>query len=513
MGKKQKVAAVRKKADTAKFFRDFEEECSGSGINKGSVDGTEHSSSPLDDYAAALKVSTKELVQSSPKSLSYSRTLGEYDTVSEGSSEKCQPVKEGNQEGDNSGANGLKAPWVSLFKDNRKPSQCLALEVFENLPEQIVFDGSVEDDLEMVWGYCLVGYFAGRFPGKKALLNLCASWNVKYEYHTHSSGWLVFKFEDDASRERVLNGGPYFVFGRPLLLKVMPKCFEFDDEEISKIPVWVMLPGLPLNYWNPKGLGMIASKIGKPLSMDNLTHTKGRLSYARILVEVDASVELVRSVSIRLSSGKDREQSVVFEHEPKYCPTCRMFGHSLVECTMIEKSFQVGMKVAEPKDGEQNSSIPPVDKEAALVTSENLDTTGSENAGLTTAANPVAAIEEESDQLHETRAEKNKAHNVDPQPPVISEVYVEDHEYSEEVHDENNFILVETKKKRSKKIKQKLEESLYPTTLKGQCSASHHNVQQRAGVKYGKSKDIHANKVHKTTTLDKLKGPTLPLSQ
>ncbi|KAL2492617.1 hypothetical protein Adt_28245 [Abeliophyllum distichum] len=117
---------------------------------------------------------------------------------------------------------------------------------------------------------------------------------------------------------------------------------------------------------------------------------------------------------------------------------------------MIEKSFQVGMKVTEPIDGEQNTTNPPVDKEVALVTSRNLYTTVTENAGHTTAANPMAAIEQ-SDQLQEMRAEKYKAHNVEPQTPVISKVYVEDHGYSEEVHDDNNFILVETKTKRSKK--------------------------------------------------------------
>ncbi|KAL2457587.1 Uncharacterized protein Adt_46304 [Abeliophyllum distichum] len=331
MGKKQRESAVRKKSDLVKFFPDFDEECSGSGSKAGATSAAYKGPllPPVDEYSAGFRWV----------------------------SEKLQPVIEGNNVEQKSGAIGLKAPWVNLFKDNRKPSQCLALEVFDNLPDEIVFDHSVEDDLEMVWGYYLIGYFTGRFPGKKALLKLCDSWNVKYEYHTHASGWLVFKFDDDTSRQKVLNGGPYFVFGRPLLLKVMPDCFEFDDEEICKMPVWVMLQGLPLNYWNPKALGMIASKIGKPLSMDNLTYTRGRLSYATILVEVDASEELVRSVTIRLSSGKSREQNMIFEHEPKFCPTCRLFGHSLDDCTMIEKSFQTSLKVPQPD--EVNKEGPP----------------------------------------------------------------------------------------------------------------------------------------------------------
>jgi len=59
----------------------------------------------------------------------------------------------------------------------------------------------------------------------------------------------------------VLYVGPYFIFQRPLLLKVMPSFFDFGNEELSKIPVWVKLRNLPLELWNPQALGKILSKI------------------------------------------------------------------------------------------------------------------------------------------------------------------------------------------------------------------------------------------------------------
>lgn len=40
------------------------------------------------------------------------------------------------------------------------------------------------------------------------------------------------------------------------------------------------------------------SKVGKPISIDKVMTTRGRLSYARALVEVDASIKLVRVVKI-----------------------------------------------------------------------------------------------------------------------------------------------------------------------------------------------------------------------
>jgi hypothetical protein len=43
-----------------------------------------------------------------------------------------------------------------------------------------------------------------------------------------------------------LNGGPYQVFGQPLILRAMPKYFEFSTSEMHTIPVWVKFPSLPI---------------------------------------------------------------------------------------------------------------------------------------------------------------------------------------------------------------------------------------------------------------------------
>jgi hypothetical protein len=43
-----------------------------------------------------------------------------------------------------------------------------------------------------------------------------------------------------------LNGGPYQVFGQPLMLRAMPEYFEFSTSEMHTIPVWVKFPSLPI---------------------------------------------------------------------------------------------------------------------------------------------------------------------------------------------------------------------------------------------------------------------------
>ena len=76
---------------------------------------------------------------------------------------------------------GSKPPWdskhasfASLFAGNRKPDNGIKLQQMQ------VEDGPFKIDMDDVqntdWNSCLVGYFGGRFSGKKALQQLVISW-------------------------------------------------------------------------------------------------------------------------------------------------------------------------------------------------------------------------------------------------------------------------------------------------------------------------------------------------
>ncbi|KAL0363806.1 UNVERIFIED_CONTAM: hypothetical protein Sangu_0478200 [Sesamum angustifolium] len=88
----------------------------------------------------------------------------------------------------------------------------------------------------------------------------------------------------------------------------MPHCFDFKEDSISLTPVWATLPSLPLECWNANALGKIGSKLGTPIAMDSHTLKMERVSYARILVEVDASKPLVDQVDFTLPNGVMRSQ-------------------------------------------------------------------------------------------------------------------------------------------------------------------------------------------------------------
>ncbi|KAL2248484.1 UNVERIFIED_CONTAM: hypothetical protein Sindi_2700700 [Sesamum indicum] len=220
--------------------------------------------------------------------------------------------------------------FAGLFSTNRRLTE-------ENkLTKYAVDDGPFtlgSDDLLDVrtkLGFCLVGYIAGKFLGLKAIRALSQSWGASFQQH--ESGWLIFRFAREEDSQRVLAGGPYFVYGRPLLLKHMSECFEFKEDDISLTPVWAMLPSLPLECWHPTALGKIGPRLGTPIAMDTLTMKMERVSYARILVEVDASQKLKDEVEFVIPNGIMRKQHVVYEFTPKFCTDCSRFEHLQETC-------------------------------------------------------------------------------------------------------------------------------------------------------------------------------------
>ncbi|KAH0689114.1 hypothetical protein KY289_016472 [Solanum tuberosum] len=112
-------------------------------------------------------------------------------------------------------------------------------------------------------------------------------------------------------KERVLMEGPYYVNNQPLILKQWELDFELDKEALSIVPLWVKFPGLPVGYWSVEALSKVASAVGRLIHIDRFTENAERISYARILIEVDVSQPLTeegkyREGWSRVGEGKGR---------------------------------------------------------------------------------------------------------------------------------------------------------------------------------------------------------------
>ena len=93
------------------------------------------------------------------------------------------------------------------------------------------------------------------------------------------------------------------------------------------MPLWVNFPKLPLNCWRVGSLSRIASAIGVPLFADECTTKKTRISYARMLIEVNVTKVIPQQITFIDPNGRTFMQEVVMEWNPQYCDKCQKIGH------------------------------------------------------------------------------------------------------------------------------------------------------------------------------------------
>ncbi|KAK4397913.1 hypothetical protein Sango_1266800 [Sesamum angolense] len=250
-----------------------------------------------------------------------------------------------------------KTSFAWLFSANRKLTTESMLTKFTIEDGPLTHETNDLIDVRTNLGFCLVGYIAGKFLGVKALRALSQSWGASFQLHDIS--WLIFRFARAEDKQRILAGGPYFVYGRPILLKTMPDCFEFKEDDISLTPIWATLSSLPLECWHPNALGKIGSRLGTPIAMDSLTMKMERVSYARILVEVDASKKLVDHVEFIIPNGVVRKQPIIYEYTPNLKTPAPKKAQP-TEWTVVQHRQRNNLKQQQPAKAVQQPDATPV---------------------------------------------------------------------------------------------------------------------------------------------------------
>ncbi|KAK6776206.1 hypothetical protein RDI58_027207 [Solanum bulbocastanum] len=80
--------------------------------------------------------------------------------------------------------------------------------------------------------------------------------------------------------------------------------------------------------------------MGKPLCVDDSTIKAERISYARMLVEKDVTRTLPSSVNVGDPTGKEVDQTVLYDWRPLHCPICCQIGYSCPAMRMKQDAAQ-----------------------------------------------------------------------------------------------------------------------------------------------------------------------------
>ncbi|XP_052625962.1 uncharacterized protein LOC128132980 [Lactuca sativa] len=161
----------------------------------------------------------------------------------------------------------------------------------------------------------------------------------------NDEGFFFFKFDSKEGMMNVLEGGPWLINNVPMFVQRWRPGLVLSKPQINSVPVWVKVFNVPLEYWNSKGITLIANEIGKPIAMDKITQKMcnehwGRPTFMRFLVEMSAETEWMKElsvVSIDFGTGEKVESKCRIEYtwRPDVCNHCKVYGHKNSNCGIL----------------------------------------------------------------------------------------------------------------------------------------------------------------------------------
>ncbi|GKD22451.1 putative reverse transcriptase domain-containing protein [Tanacetum coccineum] len=125
-----------------------------------------------------------------------------------------------------------------------------------------------------------------------------------------SIGLLCFQFSSIEGLDVMIENGLWFIRNNPLILKKWHPNENLLKEDVSIVLVWFKLHGVPVTAFSDDGFSSIATKLGTPLMLDSYTsdmcmQSWGRSSYARVMIELRADVELKDNIIVAMHRIKD----------------------------------------------------------------------------------------------------------------------------------------------------------------------------------------------------------------
>ena len=132
--------------------------------------------------------------------------------------------------------------------------------------------------------------------------------------------------------DKVLKGGPWFIGQQFLTIRLWEPEFKASEASFSSVAVWIRLPELPIEYYDPVMLRKIGEAIGPVLRIDAHTANGARGRFAWLCVQVNLDKPLIKTVKIgRLA------QIVLYEGLNSLCFECGRIGHRKETCPHVIK--------------------------------------------------------------------------------------------------------------------------------------------------------------------------------
>ncbi|GJZ17124.1 RNA-directed DNA polymerase, eukaryota, reverse transcriptase zinc-binding domain protein [Tanacetum coccineum] len=214
-------------------------------------------------------------------------------------------------------------------------------EVTEEGCEVVIFDEALVDKGSTQWKLTVCGNFVGYKMSvheiRYNIRKMWSKWGID-DIDMLADGTCMLKFMNESGMNKVLELGPWMVHNKPLFLRKWDPTIGMENIELTKIPLWVSMVNVPLEAWSTEGISALASSLGRPIIMDNMTTKRcklgeGRMDFARVLMEFDVNKGLNEDIEIQYRDKNNnvkgsKHVKVKYAWKPESCSHCNVWSQS-----------------------------------------------------------------------------------------------------------------------------------------------------------------------------------------
>uniref|UniRef100_A0A2N9ICC4 CCHC-type domain-containing protein n=1 Tax=Fagus sylvatica TaxID=28930 RepID=A0A2N9ICC4_FAGSY len=143
---------------------------------------------------------------------------------------------------------------------------------------------------------------------------------------------LVFAFEDEADRERVMLGEPWAYDKHLVVLQRVEEDEAIAEVEFKYTSFWVQLHGIPVRRMNHEVASILGSFLGQIIHVSDGGDSAAGGQAMRIRVRVDITKQLCRGRRAQLEKNKEIWISFKYERLPNFCYWCGLLTHTEKDC-------------------------------------------------------------------------------------------------------------------------------------------------------------------------------------
>ncbi|KAF8086186.1 hypothetical protein N665_0632s0006 [Sinapis alba] len=200
--------------------------------------------------------------------------------------------------------------------------------------------------------------------------------SIKIDVFEVNETTVKFRIKNADTRKRVLRRGMWNIANIPMVLsKWSPEEEDAEMEEITTIPMWIIMKNVPRRMFSWEGLGFLASAVGKPKRLHPDTLLCNSFEEAKVFVEANMTKELPTHHHFKSKLGVDADVEFVYPWMPDRCIICSKWGHLHQACRSKVKILKKDMPM--DKDCEENTSKRGNERTRAQQTNEVVDSVDS----------------------------------------------------------------------------------------------------------------------------------------